>query len=187
MDLFWRKKIIPYIKLPGPVEIDETLISCKRWNPFGKMPKLKWAFGLICRQTRIPIIFYIRNKSHWTLGQIIKHYTTPGTSILSDCHSSYITLSAGRSKLSQYGLFHFWINHSEFYVHTKFPFVQTGKIETCWRMLKANFKVLKSNSHPKRIGEILNTFCLKTMVKNYKVYNFTIKRLKDYHDYIMEK
>jgi hypothetical protein len=25
------------------------------------------------------------------------------------------------------------------------------------------------------------------MVKNYKVYNFAIKRLKDYHDYSMEK
>lgn len=59
--------MIPYLVLPGPVEIDETLISCKRWNPYGKMPKLKWAFGMICRYTRIPVIYYIRDKQHWTL------------------------------------------------------------------------------------------------------------------------
>jgi hypothetical protein len=93
MSHYWCKKILPYIKLPGPVEMDETLISRKRWNPFGQMPKLKWAFGMICRETKIPIIFYIKDKSHWTLGRIIKSYTTPGTPLLSDCHSSYITMS----------------------------------------------------------------------------------------------
>ena len=46
---YMKKMILPYIKLPGPVEMDETLISRKRWSPFGKMPKLKWAFGLYCR------------------------------------------------------------------------------------------------------------------------------------------
>ena len=47
--LYMKKLILPYLKLPGPVEMDETLISRKRWSPFGKMPKLKWAFGLYCR------------------------------------------------------------------------------------------------------------------------------------------
>ena len=93
MNLYWNKKVLPYIKLPGPVEMDETLISAKRWNPFSKMPKLKWAFGLICRQTSIPIIFYIKNKTHWTLSQIIKAYCDPGTAVLSDCHSSYVHMS----------------------------------------------------------------------------------------------
>lgn len=72
-------------------------------------------------------------------------------------------------------------------MHTKFPFVQTGKIETCWRMLKSSFRTLKWNMHPKRLREILNTFCLRTMVKNYKVYHFAIKRLKDYSDYQLQK
>lgn len=35
---YMKKMILPYIKLPGPVEMDETLISRKRWSPFGKMP-----------------------------------------------------------------------------------------------------------------------------------------------------
>jgi len=187
MSHYWHKVILPYIKLPGPVEMDETLISRKRWNPYGGLPKLKWAFGLYCRETKIPIIFYIKDKSHWTLAAIVKAYIPPGKAILSDCHSSYMTLSQGQSKLSVYGYYHFWINHSEFYVHNKFPFVATGKIEMTWRMLKSSFNNIKWNTEPRRIDEILNTFCLRTIIKNYKIYDFVLKRIKDYHTYKMDK
>jgi hypothetical protein len=181
MSHYWGKNILPYIKLPGPVEMDETLISRKRWNPWGSMPKLKWAFGLFCRETKIPIVFYIKDKSHWTLAQITKAYTKAGTPILTDCHSSYVTLNKGLSKLSPYGYYHFWINHSEFYVHGKFPFVCTGKIETCWRMLKSSFNNIKWNASPRKVDDILNCFCLRTIIKNYKVYNFTLRRIRDYY------
>jgi hypothetical protein len=72
-------------------------------------------------------------------------------------------------------------------VHNKFPFVCTGKIETCWRMLKSSFNNIKWNSDPRKIDEILNTFCLRTIVKTYKVYQFTLKRLKDYFTYKVQK
>lgn len=61
------------------------------------------------------------------------------------------------------------------------------KIENCWRVLKATFKNLKNNSHPRRIEEILNSFSLKSLVKTYKVYEFTLRRLQDYHKYSLEK
>jgi hypothetical protein len=76
--LYWGKAVLPFLQFTGPVELDETLISRKRWNPFSKLPTLRWAFGMICRQTKIPVIFYIQNKSYWTLVQIIKKYTQPG-------------------------------------------------------------------------------------------------------------
>jgi len=123
MSHYWKKRVLPYIKLHGPVEMDETLISRKRWIPWGPIPKLKWAFGLICRQSKIPVIFYIPNKTHWTLASIVKAYVPVGTIVFSDAHSSYITMRNGRSKLSCYGYYHYYINHSEFYVHSKFPFV----------------------------------------------------------------
>lgn len=49
MGFFWLKKILPCLKLPGPVEMDETLISRKKWMPGGTLPKNKWAFGIYCR------------------------------------------------------------------------------------------------------------------------------------------
>jgi hypothetical protein len=35
MGHYWSKKVLPYIRLKGPVEMDETLISRKRWTPIG--------------------------------------------------------------------------------------------------------------------------------------------------------
>jgi hypothetical protein len=56
---FITKKVLPYLVLPGPVDIDETKIGRKRWTFFGKFPTVRWAFGLFCRSTRIPIIYQI--------------------------------------------------------------------------------------------------------------------------------
>ena len=178
--LYMKKMVLPFIKLPGPVEIDETLISRKRWSPFGKLPKLRWAFGLYCRQTKIPLIFYIKKKTNWVLTHLMKMFVPAGGTILSDCHSGYISWGSGKSHLSKHGWYHFWINHSEFYVHEKYPFVCTGRIENTWRMMKQSFSNIKSNTNPKRIDEILHTFCLRQMVKYHKTYSFTLKRLRDY-------
>ena len=68
MNHYWLKKVLPYIKLPGPVEMDETLIGRKIRNPYMQVSKLTWAFGMVCRQTKIPIIFYIKRKTHWLLS-----------------------------------------------------------------------------------------------------------------------
>ena len=35
-NLYHKQRVLPFLKMPGPVEIDETLISRKRWSPFGK-------------------------------------------------------------------------------------------------------------------------------------------------------
>ena len=40
--------------------------------------------------------------------------------------------------------------------------------------------------HPQRTDEILNTFCLRSIIKTYKIYSFVLKRLKDYHHYSIQ-
>ena len=57
------------------------------------------------------------------MSRITKKYSHEGASVLSDCHSAYINLRSGISRLARYGFYHFWINHSHYYVHEKFPFV----------------------------------------------------------------
>lgn len=122
LDHYFRKRVLPYLKLPGPVEIDETRIGRKRFMHFGTFPKLRWAFGLFCRTTQIPILFYIKNKTHFTLSMHVKNYVEKGATLFSDEHPSYVNLSASKSKLTRLGYFHFWVNHSAQYVHYKFPF-----------------------------------------------------------------
>ena len=49
---YMTTKVLPYLKLPGIVEIDETMISRKTWNyACGTCPKIRWVFGLYCRKT----------------------------------------------------------------------------------------------------------------------------------------
>jgi hypothetical protein len=121
---YWKRHVLPYIKLPGPVEMDETMIG-RHNGALSSTLKLKWAFGMVCRQTQIPIIFYIVRKTHWLLSTITKAYTVPGSTIFTDAHSSYCTLQNSTSKFSQYGYYHYWINHSAEYVHSKYPFLNT--------------------------------------------------------------
>jgi hypothetical protein len=49
---YMARRIYPFLKLPGPVEIDEAKIGVQRWHFKGEFPKnIKWAFGLYCRST----------------------------------------------------------------------------------------------------------------------------------------
>ena len=41
--------------------------------------------------------------------------------------------------------------------------------------------------HPRRVDDILNTYCLRKIVKIYKLYYFTLRRIKDYHTYQTQK
>ena len=102
--------------------------------------------------------------------------------MLSDHHSSYVLMRGSRSNLTRYGWFHFWINHSAYYVHEKFTFVQTASIETTWLRLKHQMMSLKRVCDFDRIDEYLNTFelnenhvILKTMISTLMSQNLGTK------------
>lgn len=87
---------------------------------------------MYCRTTGIPIIYEIKSKVHSYLVSILKKHIRPGTVMHSDHHSSYVILRSAKSLLAKYGFYHYWINHSNLYVHEKFSFVMTGNIERVW-------------------------------------------------------
>ena len=166
--------------------MDETMIGRHNGILTSRL-KLRWAFGMVCRQTQIPIIFYVVRKTHWLLSTISKAYTAPGSIIFTDAHSSYCTLQNATSKLTQYGFYHFWINHSAEYVHTKYPFVTTAAIERQWLHMKSLFKCLTHQSEIVEMERCLQTYCLRTMLKNFKIYSFTLRRVKEFHSYYLQK
>jgi hypothetical protein len=56
---FWRKKVKPYLILPGPIELDETKVGCERGymkGVSGWHPIFKWVFGMYCRKTHLTIM-----------------------------------------------------------------------------------------------------------------------------------
>jgi hypothetical protein len=89
--LYIEKMVLPYIILPGPIEIDESLVSTRHWSYLGYFPDKKWAFGMYCRVTKIPVIYYVKNRTHPTLVPLVKKHIELGNILLSDEFSSYVT------------------------------------------------------------------------------------------------
>ena len=91
---------------------------------------------MYCRTTGIPILYEIKSKVHSYLINLMKKHMRSGRSVLSDHHSSYVILRSSKSHLAKYGYYHFWVNHSNFYVHEKFNFVLTSNVERVWAQLR---------------------------------------------------
>jgi hypothetical protein len=82
---YMNRKVYPYIKLPGPVEIDETKIGIQRWHWKGGYPKdVRWAFGIYCRKTHLKIVYEIKTKQSNELISVIKEHVPVGSIVFSD-------------------------------------------------------------------------------------------------------
>jgi hypothetical protein len=95
------------------------------------------------------------------LSEFFKPHIENGAVVLSDCHPSYVKLKGAESKLAQYGWYHFWINHSERFVHEKFSFIHTNNIERNWRALKSSISYIKYSVKEERINEYIHSFMLR--------------------------
>ena len=178
--------MLPFLKLPGPVEVDESKIGAQRWSHLGRFPKkLRWVVGLICRTTRLPIVYYLPNKRHDTLAELFKPHLEAGTIVLSDCHPSYVKLRSAESKLAPYGWYHFWINHSERFVHEKFSFVHTNNIERNWRSLKSTISYVKYSVREERIHEYLQSYMLRCLCRKDKRYFMLLSVIHAYYQHHM--
>ena len=167
--------------LDGGVEMDETCIGQRRHTNTQLAPKLRWLFGFYCRQSKIPIVMYITDKSHRQLSSLVKTYIKPGSTVYSDCHASYLNLHRSKSKLTYYGYYHFWINHSASYVHEKYPFVHTMNIERTWKQLKQMFHALKWAHSPKVIDEYAQAYTFREIVKKDRAYDCVFKAMGHYY------
>ena len=160
------ERIKPYFKIGGAVAIDETLIGRQRWSYLGSFPVPKWAWGLIDLASRIPVIYHCQSKSHDDLVALIKRHVLPGAILYSDSHSSYVTLNQqNRSKLTQYGWYHYWICHMVRYVHEKFGFVHTSAIEMTWAHMKKCCQGMSHMEESESINRYLNTFTFRQIFR----------------------
>ncbi|CDW79773.1 UNKNOWN [Stylonychia lemnae] len=180
--LFQARKINTFYSNAGP-QFYETLIGQQRWSYMGHFPQLRWVFGLLCRRTRIPVMYFIKDKSHKNLVDIIKRHTVPGTVIFSDSHSSYVNMPKSKSKLTQYGYYHYWICHITRYVHEKFGFVHTSGIELQWNNMKKSLKGLRYASTEKVINEYVNNHTFRTLYHKAGLHDMVLKALRHFFDY----
>ena len=126
---FVQTKVHPYLTLRGGVEIDESKVSSRKFASAGGTVSVRWIFGMVCRKTKISIIYSIRDKKIENLVPLLKKHIKPGTHIFTDSHMSYCSSTLGTSKLSKYGWYHYWTNHSIRMVHEKLPFCHSMRME----------------------------------------------------------
>jgi len=130
-------------------------------------------FGLFCRKTKIAILEHVRDRRNSTLAALISQYCEPACPIMSDQMASYVTLASGNSTLPGAHP-HFWVNHSEEFVHSKFTFVHTNNIERTWRSFKRTISVVKRSVAPEAATEYCHAYSLRTIVNEEKLYDFML-------------
>ena len=124
------------------VEIDETLVVRKKYNK-GRDLIQTWLFGGIERTSKksfvVPLLDPLSNeiqkRNKATLVPLIKKYIKPGSIIISDCWSAYVSLT-------EEGYTHYSVNHSEHFVDPHHPEVHTQNIERYWRDIRSGLNDL---------------------------------------------
>lgn len=174
--------MIPFIKLPGPVEVDETVIGRNNHLPKSYLPKImRYVFGFFCRHTKIPIMYYLEGKRVGYIEDYFKKHMYPGSVIFSDNFAAYVNLNACHSQLAKYGFYHFWQNHSEFFVHSKFEFNNTNRIEFQWWQVKRGYHVGRYKTSFKEITEHIRQYMFRMLVKKESLYYAMLTIMKKYY------
>ena len=62
---YLKLKVLPFLKLPGPVELDETNLGPRNNLLHTHHPAhVNWIFGQYCRTTKLSIISFTQSRSH---------------------------------------------------------------------------------------------------------------------------
>jgi transposase-like protein len=107
------------------------------------MANIRWMFGIYCRKTKIQVVYSLKDKKMSNILPIMKAHIAPGSMVFSDSHMGYCNMNSGTSRLSEFGFFHMWTNHSFRMVHEKFPFNSTLNVERGWSDIKKNCYSIK--------------------------------------------
>jgi len=101
-----------------------------------------WLFGICQRKSNKFIIFPISNRQEQNLKKIIFKFIKAGSTIYTDCFSSYVNnhVFPRKSKLSNYSYIHFFIIHKKEFVSQLFKHIHTNKIESLWKQVKQQIR-----------------------------------------------
>ena len=148
-------RVKPFLKYTDCVDIDETKIGEAFYRYTGE--EFTWVWGIRERKSRIPLLYWIKDRKKHRLYDLIKKHCTPGYAVFTDQAICYTHNSV--SKLAYFGYYHFWINHSETYVNQQFRFVTTQGIEQFWGRLKRDAVGIGLCKDQDNLQIILNAYC----------------------------
>lgn len=126
-------------QIGGPgleVEIDESKFGKRKYQR-GRLVDGQWVFGGICRQTREFFLTTVKTRDKKTLIPIIQDRIRAGSTIYSDCWSSY-------KCLKNYNFTHKTVNHSQNFVDP-ITGAHTQNVENMWWQVKRTLPETHSN------------------------------------------
>ncbi|WKX95085.1 hypothetical protein Q1695_011943 [Nippostrongylus brasiliensis] len=126
------------IRIGGPgvtVQIDETLLTRRKYNRGRVVRSHQWLFGGIEVGSGRAFLKLVRRRDAQTLERIICRHILPGTTIASDSWRAYNNLTR---LLMLYS--HLIVNHRINFVNPTTG-AHTQNIESCWQKLKMMSKI----------------------------------------------
>lgn len=179
MAYYWRTWVQPYLVFDDQVEIDES--ACKTSSEYNHLCYLKmyrWVFGMLCRRTRIIIMYGMIHRRMPHIHELIKRHLAPGTTIYSDSSRLYCNLNQRVSMFDYLGrdYTHFWTNHNAGeYVHCKFPFNKTMGLESQWGRFKLENQGSYTSKHVDDLQRVADAFSTKTLIKPERLRDFVYR------------
>ncbi|KCZ80334.1 hypothetical protein H312_02271, partial [Anncaliia algerae PRA339] len=94
----------------------------------------QWVFGMIERNSKKCVLLPVPDRSANTLIPLINQYILPGSTIISDCWTSY-------NRIEENDTFsHLTVNHSYNFLNPEDNLIHTQNIENCWLHAKNKLK-----------------------------------------------
>jgi hypothetical protein len=134
--------------LPGPLEVDETMLYKFRKSGLGRIRRIRmWIVGIKCRTSKETIIYPILHRTKEVLLNLIRKHAAPNCTIYTDRYSAYFNnrFLPAKSHLEELGYSHFGVKHCEEFVSSIDNRIHINTVERTWRALKS-----KLNSHRPR-------------------------------------
>ena len=186
--LYCRTKILPYIQLPGPVEVDETRLGRQKLSKctvFAR--KINRVFCLFCRNTNICLFYYIPDRRHPTLTKLIRKHLATSTALITDTMTSYVRPKSESSRLDQYGYYHFYINITQHSIHEKFSFIYINNARRQFLELKRHISAYHRMYVPvEKVDQFIHSFMVRQIMKREAIYEVILKLLRDYYNYNLD-
>lgn len=179
---YFQKMIQPYLVFDEVIEMDETYIGTTRFSVVDSFPTMRWIYGLFERRTKLTVMYYLKEKSHDRIIEVIKRHCKLGSTLMSDMHSLYVNFQQSQSKLCQHGYYHMWCNHSETMVHYKFRFLHSLNIEQEWLQLKKKFSTISHAQKEESLQDWCNLFFIhRCLLKRVHKVHFILRMLKIFY------
>lgn len=155
----------------NPVEVDETVISKRKYNR-GRLVKEQWLFGGIERDSGNFFLKTVPKRDAETLGNIIRDFVEEGSTIYSDQWRAYVRFFNANPEYT-----HRMVNHSIEFVNSEDRRVHTQNIESLWSILK-RFLRKRSLNDSTKLEEYLAEFIFRRKNRSLTEYQRFEKILK---------